>query len=141
MRVRFGHADPAKIAFYPRFFEWFHEAFEAMFEAITGMSYAEILERRRIGFPAVQALSDFRKAVRFGDLLEIEVFLSRLSPRSATFEYRLLKDRELMTAAAVKVAFVDLDHFRGTELPPDLAAALLPYVEQDPDLPDATRLR
>ena len=24
MRVRFGHADPAKIVYHPRFFEWFH---------------------------------------------------------------------------------------------------------------------
>ena len=34
MRVRFGHADPAKIVYYPRFFEWFHDAMESMFEDV-----------------------------------------------------------------------------------------------------------
>ena len=43
--VRFGECDPAGVAYYPEFFNWFHQAMEACFEDYLGVPYAEMIER------------------------------------------------------------------------------------------------
>ncbi len=141
MRVRFGHADPAKIVYYPRFFEWFHDAMEAMFEDVSGRPYAEVLEGTRAGFPAVSLACEFKAPARFGELVDVEVFLSRLGERSGTFEYRVRRRGELLATATVKVSVIDLDTMRSRTWPPELKQQFEPYVEADAEAPDATRLR
>lgn len=141
MRVRFGHSDPARIVYYPRFFEWFHDIFESMFEDVFGLHYAAVLGERRVGFPAVQVACEFRKPATFGQLVDLEVFLSRLSDRSATFEYRVRRDGELLVSASVKVAAMDLDRQVSTSIPDDIRAAFAPYVEEDTERPRTEKIR
>lgn len=140
-RVRFGDADPAGIVYYPRFFEWFHDAFEALFEAATGRAYADILGRDRVGFPAVQVATEYLSPARFGELVDLEVFLSRLSNRSATFEYRVRRDGSLLATASIKVAVMHLDRFVSVDFPSAIKDALGAYLEEDQDQPNTARLR
>jgi 4-hydroxybenzoyl-CoA thioesterase len=141
MRVRFGHSDPARIVYYPRFFEWFHDIFESMFEDVFQMHYAAVLRDRRVGFPAVQVACEFKKPATFGELVDLEVFLSRLSERSMTFEYRVRRDGELLVTASVKVASMDLDRFVSAPIPEDIRRAFAPYVEADDERPNPERIR
>lgn len=139
--MRFGDADPAGIVYYPRFFEWFHDAFEQLFEAATGRPYAEILGQDRVGFPAVQVATEYRAPARFGERVELEVFLSRLSARSAVFEYRVKREGQLLATASIKVAVMHLDRFESAEFPLAIHASLSAYVEEDEDGPRTERLR
>lgn len=141
MRVRFGHTDPARIVYYPRFFEWFHDIFESMFEDVFKMHYAAVLNERRVGFPAVQIACEFKRPATFGEMVDLEVFLSRLGERSATFEYRVRRDGALLVTASVKVAAMDLDRFVSAEIPADIRAAFQPYVEEDDEMPASDRIR
>lgn len=140
--MRFGHCDPAGIAYYPRFFEWFHDAFEALFEAATGLSYAQILATTGAGFPAVSSACDWRAPARFGDAIAVEVFVSRLGERSGTFEYRVRRDSTLLAAATVKIAVLDLDGRGSRPWPEAVRSALEAYVESlDAEVPAVERLR
>lgn len=141
LRVRFAHVDPARIAFYPRYFEWFHDAFEDFFEEATGSPYAHILQARGIGFPAVQVATEFVQPARFGEVLRIEVYLSRLTARSATFEYRVWRDEARLASASIKVVGMDMAGTTARAFPEDLHAALARYVEAPDALPDTDRLR
>ena len=144
LRVRFGHADPARIAYYPRFFEWFHDAFEDFFEVVSGQPYAELIASSGAGFPAVQVLTEFRRPARFGELLKLECFASRLGERSGVFEYRLRDGSGVLRAAAsIKVAVLAIDSGGPRPWPPELRAALEPYLEdgEDPERHDPGRLR
>jgi 4-hydroxybenzoyl-CoA thioesterase len=141
MRVRFGHTDPARIVYYPRFFEWFHDIFESMFEDVFHLHYAAVLKERRIGFPAVQVACEFKKPATFGELVDLEVFLSRLGERSATFEYRVRRDGQLLVTASVKVASMDLETMVSAPIPEDIRTAFAPYVEEDDERPASERIR
>jgi 4-hydroxybenzoyl-CoA thioesterase len=141
IRVRFGHADPARIVYYPRFFEWFHDTFETWFDEVLRINYADVLNGRRVGFPTVQVATEFRRPARFGELLDVEVFLSRLTERSGTFEYRVRRDGLLLATASIKVVAMNLDDHTSTSIPEDIRAAFEPYVEQDDERPDSDRLR
>lgn len=69
--VRWGDADPAGIAFYPRFYEWYDLATEALFESI-GLPFPDTFERYRIvGVPIVESGSTFLSPVRWADVLTI----------------------------------------------------------------------
>ena len=75
--VRFADVDHAGIVYYPRFFHYFHVAFEELWRARIGpAAYSEIIDRDRIGFPAVRAECDFKAPLKFGDTAEIEVYPS-----------------------------------------------------------------
>lgn len=141
MRIRFGHTDPARIVYYPRFFEWFHDTFETFFEDVFRVHYAQVLNERRVGFPAVQVACEFKKPARFGELVDLEVFLSRIGEHSATFEYRVRRDGELLVTASVKVVVVELDTMRPRSFPEDVRQAFLPYVEADDERPDPSKIR
>src|SRR5688572_24446692 len=123
LRVRFGDVDHAGIVYYPRFFEYFHTAFEEMIDAVTGGDYRQMVDGRHIGFPAVHVQTDFKKPLRFGDQIEIEVTSHRVGQKSVTLKYRALKDGELHAESYVTCACMDMTQFRSMLLPDDLRQA------------------
>jgi 4-hydroxybenzoyl-CoA thioesterase len=131
MPVRFADVDHAGIVYYPRFFHYFHLAFEELFRARFGArGYVDLLERDRIGFPTVSAQCDYRAPLKFGDTVAIEISLSRLGKTSATFDYRALRVHEggadvLAAAGKVTCAIVDLERFQSVKTPETLRAMFL----------------
>jgi 4-hydroxybenzoyl-CoA thioesterase len=137
MPVRFADVDHASIVYYPRFFHYFHTAFEEFFRARLGSrSYVALLDEERIGFPAVSAHCDYKSPLRFGDTMAIDMTVERLGERSITFRYRVYRCAEpghgdadagsagrdgdgavLAAEGTTTSAVVDLDAFRSTPIP------------------------
>jgi 4-hydroxybenzoyl-CoA thioesterase len=138
MPVRFADVDHAGIVYYPRFFHYFHTAFEEFFrERLGSRGYVALLDEERIGFPAVSAHCDYKAPLRFGDTMAIDMSLERMGERSITLRYRVYRCPEPETAAATSgtgtgaaevlaaeglstCAVVDLDAFRATPIPAHL---------------------
>ena len=119
VKVRFGDVDHALIVYYPRFYHYFHIAFEEMFEQELSMRYADVIDGDRVGFPAVKTECEYRSPVRFGDVLRIRVTCSRLGSRSVTLRYRAerIKDGALCAEAHVTTACVDMRTFVSQAIP------------------------
>ena len=130
--VRFSDIDHAGIVYFPRFFHMFHLAFEELWRARLGAhAYVELLDRDRIGFPAVHAACDFKAPLRFGDLAEIELEVARLGGKSVTFHYRVHRAGEpriLCADGQVVCAVVDLARFVAVEVPERVVALLADLV-------------
>lgn len=134
--VRFSDIDHAGIVYYPRFFHLFHVAFEELWRARIGPhAYSELIDRDRIGFPAVKAECEFKAPLRFGDTAEIEVSVSRLGAKSITFRYRISRaaagaaPRELAAEGSVVCAVVDLARFVAVPVPERVVAMLADLIE------------
>ena len=134
--VRFADVDHAGIVYYPRFFHLFHVAFEELWrERIGPRAYSELIDRDRIGFPAVRAECDFKGPLRFGDSAEIEVSVTKLGAKSITFRYRVwrgaddLRDRALSAEGSVVCAVVDLAKFVAIPVPERVVQLLSDLVE------------
>lgn len=115
--VRFADEDHAQIVYYPRFFHFFHEAFEEMFAA-HGVPYRQCLDEK-VGWPAVHAEADYKRPVRFGDRLAIVVSVAKVGETSATFEYtgtRVGDDGPAVTGKIV-VACLDMATMRSQSIP------------------------
>lgn len=143
--VRFADVDHAGIVYYPRFFHFFHLAFEELFRVRMGpRAYVDLLDRDRVGFPAVRAECDYVSPLRFGDTAEVELTVARLGAKSITFRYRIFRaadgetPRRLAASGQTVCAVVDLTRFRATPLPQRIQDLLADLVSSDPQVPDAT---
>jgi len=130
--VRFSDIDHAGIVYFPRFFHMFHLAFEELWRARLGArAYVELLDRDRLGFPAVHASCDFKAPLKFGDIAEIELSVARLGSKSITFRYQVHRagdPRILCADGQVVCAMVDLARFVAVDVPERVAALLADLV-------------
>jgi 4-hydroxybenzoyl-CoA thioesterase len=118
IRVRFGDEDHARIVYFPRFFHFFHVAFEDFFEAEIE-PYRASLEAA-VGWPAVHAEADFLSQVRFGDVLEIGVAVEKIGTSSATFLYegrRVEGGDAPAVRGKIVVACIDMATMRSQPIP------------------------
>ncbi|HEX8163677.1 MAG TPA: thioesterase family protein [Pyrinomonadaceae bacterium] len=123
--VRFGDCDPAGLVYYPTIFHYFHVALEEFFAARCGTGYERLMRERRIGFPTVNARTEFLAPMSYGDEIEIEVFVSRVGTSSAAFEYAARRASDATPCARstqVQVA-MNLDTRRPVAVPEDLRRA------------------
>jgi len=120
--VRFADVDHAGIVYYPQFFHYFHQAFEEIFRQRFGgpRAYVSLLDDDRVGLPAVALEASFRKPLRYGDDVDIEVSLVALGRRSVTLGYRALLDEQLCAEAKVTCCLTNLDTFEAIEVPESL---------------------
>jgi 4-hydroxybenzoyl-CoA thioesterase len=134
--VRFADIDHAGIVYYPRFFHYFHLAFEELFRTRLGArAYVDLLDRDRVGFPAVRAECDYVAPLRFGDTAEIELSVARLGRTSITFRYRVWRaaeaerERQLAASGRTVCAVVDLARFAAIPAPERITELLADLVE------------
>lgn len=134
--VRFADVDHAGIVYYPRFYHYFHIAFEEFFRQRMGSgAYLDLISRRRIGFPAVRTECDYRAPLRFGDMVQVDVQIERLGGKSVRFRYRAFRAEgsrgpagEVVADGLVICAVTDLAQFRAVEVPDDLRQLFLELV-------------
>jgi 4-hydroxybenzoyl-CoA thioesterase len=130
--VRFADVDHAGIVYYPRYFHYFHLAFEELWRTRIGpRAYSELLDRDKIGFPAVRAECEFRAPLRFGDTAEIELSVAKLGEKSVTFRYRVHRadPHQLAAEGRVVCAVVDLAKFVAIPTPARISALLADLVD------------
>lgn len=119
VKVRFSDVDNAGIVYYPRFFHFFHVAFEELFSEKFGIPYVDVLGKEKLGFPAVRVENDFKAPLRFGDVADVEVSVERIGTKSLTCAYTLtrLPAGELCAQGKVTVAAVRMTDFQAVPIP------------------------
>ncbi len=130
--VRFADVDHAGIVYYPRFFHYFHLAFEELWRQRLGPhAYNDLIAKDRVGFPAVHAECDFLAPLRFGDVAEIELSVAKLGGKSLTFHYRIARvdPRTPCADGRVVCAVVDLARFVAVPVPERVITLLADLVQ------------
>jgi 4-hydroxybenzoyl-CoA thioesterase len=127
--VRWGDADPAGIAFYPRFFEWYDIGTEALFAA-AGLTWAEAFPRYGIvGVPIVEAGSRFVGPVRYGDQVAVRTRVAWVRTKTFRVEHELSVGARRCAEGFEVRAWVARPEMPGAPLhavpiPPEVAARL-----------------
>jgi 4-hydroxybenzoyl-CoA thioesterase len=129
--IRFGDIDHAGLLYYPRFFQYFHEAFEEFFAQSDGEAYHEVLDDRKIGFPIVNIEANFHAPFRYGDLMRVELAMKRVGTTSITFSFNAYRNDEdvLCAEALITKAVVNMSDFKPTGIPDDLRARFQTILE------------
>lgn len=117
IQVRFGHVDPAGIAYYPRIYDYVHDVFEEVWEKHVGERYYQILCERKMGFPLVHSEVDFTHPLRFGDRPRVSVTCFKLGRSSLGLRYVFELDGEKCVDARMVTACIDLGTMKSVEMP------------------------
>lgn len=112
--VRFGEIDQARVVYYPRFFHYFHQAFEEWFAQALGVSYPDLVLKENVGFPSVRVETEFLKPLRYGDRIRVDLELKEIGRTSITVGYTLvrLRDGVVSARATVKNVAINNDTFQ-----------------------------
>jgi YbgC/YbaW family acyl-CoA thioester hydrolase len=119
IRVRFGDADPAGLVYYPTIFHYLHIALEEFFAERCGIAYHKLMKDERIGFPTVNAKTEFFVPLVYGDDVDVELHVSSVGRSSVTFEYELKRIGDsLLCARSTQVhVCMNLDTRRAVTIP------------------------
>ena len=124
-RIRFVDTDASGRIHYTAMFRHF-EAAETEFMRSLEVRYS----RDEYLFPRVHVECDFRVAIQYDDLIDIEVFLTKLGKSSVRFKFRTWKTGDLAASGAVVAVCVDAKTQRSMPIPEELRNKLLPAVEE-----------
>ena len=115
--VRFGDVDPAGIAYYPRIFEFIHQANEALWDVHVGKRYYYLVSEERLGFPLVHADVDFKHPLRFGDRPVVKITAFQVGRSSLGLHYVFTVDEHVCVDARMTVVCVELDGLVSKPIP------------------------
>jgi 4-hydroxybenzoyl-CoA thioesterase len=94
MTVEFGHCDPAGMVSPKRLFEYFDTGTWSLFESALGVKRADFITTFGI-LPLVDVRLACRKAVKFGDSIEIATRVAEFRRSSFDVDHRIDVDGEL----------------------------------------------
>jgi 4-hydroxybenzoyl-CoA thioesterase len=82
VKLEWGDCDPARIAYYPNYFDWFDRATRNLFDMV-GLPWEVMHDAYNIiGMPIVEANARFVAPARFGETLMIESSVAEWKRRS-----------------------------------------------------------
>ena len=119
--LRFGHCDPAGIAYFPRLDELLNGLFEDWCAAV-GLPLRDLIHRDRMGFPLVHATVEFEAPLVLGDRLRLTQQVHAVGRSSLTVDLTIMRgDTRCVSARHVRV-MISLDTQRAIPLPAALRA-------------------
>jgi 4-hydroxybenzoyl-CoA thioesterase len=132
IKVCFSDIDNAGIVYYPRFIHYFHLAIEEFFANEMGIEYADVLHQRNLSLPTVHLESDFRRRLRYGDRISMEVRVIHVGKSSITWGYRGYRsdEEELVVEGQNVTVCVRTDTFEKIDVPEWLRQGLASYMER-----------
>lgn len=138
LRVRFGDCDPAGIVYYPRFFDWFHQAMESWFDEALGARYSQLIREHKIGFPAAHTEADFKRPCAIGEDLAVELRVGQVGRSAVHLDFRVRSlddpDGPAKAIGSTVIVTVGLDpkgesYLRPIAIPEGLRVRILAFVD------------
>lgn len=123
--VDFPMVDLANIAYYPRIFDLAHRFFEDAWKEICNIHYADLILKRKTGFPVVHVESDFHSPLRYGDQITATIWIETIGESSCTWCYEFHNQRgDLLWTSTQVTVCVDMESMKRRAIPVDLRQGL-----------------
>jgi YbgC/YbaW family acyl-CoA thioester hydrolase len=84
-RVAFPETDLAGVVHFSNYFKWMEEVEHAFFRSV-GLSVSMQHDGMHVGWPRVKATCEFTGPVRFEDLVDCRLTVTRIGKKSFTYE-------------------------------------------------------
>ena len=129
--IRFQHTDPARMVFYPRYFEIINQVIEDWFDQGLGCDYEELHGKRGLGIPTVRIECEFARPSRLGEVLEFRLEVERIG--TASFAVRIVgwRDEELRLRDRQVLVFASIETNEPVQIPEDIRARMAHFVTEE----------
>jgi 4-hydroxybenzoyl-CoA thioesterase/acyl-CoA thioester hydrolase len=125
-RVEFRDTDAAGIAHFSVFFQYMEEVEHAFLRSL-GLSVLSHEGSHRVSWPRVAAHCEYAGPVRFEDVLDIALEVTRLGEKSVTYSFTFTHDGRAVAAGEVTAVCCDIPDVgvpRAITIPDAIAARL-----------------
>lgn len=128
IRVRYSECDAQGVVFNANYLGYFDLAITELWREAVG-PYQEMVEG---GIDMVVAEANVRyfSPARFDDEIDLGVEIVRLGTTAVSTRLTVERDGELLVEGLMRHVFVDVAAGGKTEMPPDIRAALTPYLAE-----------
>lgn len=103
-KVMFKDCDPARIVFYPRYFEMLNDTVECFFDEVLGCPFEALHLGHAV--PTARIDTQFKSPSRLGDWLDITLTCTRLGRSSLNLDFTVTCGDELRLTAASTLVYV-----------------------------------
>ncbi|WP_242396337.1 acyl-CoA thioesterase [Anaeromyxobacter oryzisoli] len=123
--VRHPDVDRTGIVYFPRFYDFFHRALEDFFAREVGVPIWELSEKLGVAFPVVHIETDFVEPLQHGDLVTIQVGVTKVTAHAITLAYEVYRpgERDPAARSTVVLACIEVPGWKKTEIPEKVRAA------------------
>ncbi|MBK9244915.1 MAG: acyl-CoA thioesterase [Burkholderiales bacterium] len=122
--IRFAHCDPAGIVFYPQYLVMFNGLVEDWITDGLGISYPQLIGRRRVGLPTVSLQCEFKAVSRMGDDVTLGLQVEAIGNRSLTLRLDCVSGEERRVQVRNVIVTTSLETHRAIAVPDDLREAV-----------------
>jgi len=128
--IGFSMIDMANVAYYPRIFDLAHHVFEEAWSVMCDVTYPELVNTRRVGFPVVSVSSTFLAPLRYGDTVTATVSIVSVGTSSLGWRYAFNnQDGTVVWRSEQMTVCVDMDSMEKQPIPDDLRPGLAQHLE------------
>jgi len=131
IKVRYSETDQMGIAYYGHYVVWF-EVGRTHYMEEHGLPYRDI-EARAVILPVSETYYRLIAPARYGDVITVDTWLSRLESRRVTFGYRVRREQERLAHGWTSLMSVTRE-FRPLRIPDWIASAMGPELGSAPKL-------
>jgi 4-hydroxybenzoyl-CoA thioesterase len=128
--VMFRHCDPAKIVFYPRYFEMINSVIETWFAREAGYPYVTMFNEAKTGVPTAHIETKFHAPSWLGDKLNWQLDVTNLGRSSITFELVCSCGDETRVTANTTLVHVNGETARPSSWPDAVRTQIQNFMER-----------
>ena len=129
-RVEFRDTDTAGIVHFSCFYVYMEQTEHAFLREIGHPLFGEV-DGKRCSWPRVAATCNFRSAIQFEQIIDIELAVTRLGAKSVTYAFEIFHEGTPVADVTITDAYCEIEHGKkpkSIEMPPEFAAAVKPYL-------------
>ena len=135
-RVEFRDTDAAGIVHFSVFFTYMEQAEHEMLRRV-GLNVMTKENDKVISWPRVQAACNYRRSIRFEDVIDIVISVKRLGTKSIQYGFEFFHQQDRIADGEITAVCCVVEHGKPPvpiEIPGSFRQALSPY-EADPGSP------
>lgn len=127
--IRYSHCDPSGIVYFPRFFDLFNNVLEDWFAQELGSPWSgDFMGPRNLRIPTVGIGCQFARGCHLGDMLEFELWLTKIGRSSMQLALSGSVGGEACMRVAWTLCVVSSKTFNPVPIPGDLRARMEPFL-------------
>jgi 4-hydroxybenzoyl-CoA thioesterase/acyl-CoA thioester hydrolase len=139
--VRFGACDPAGIVYTPEYLNLFNGVVEDWYGEALGISYHDLVGKRRIGLGYAHVSADFAKPSSMGDVLDVALIVHHVGRASLTFTVHAFNRGIERVRSMFVTVTTSLADRKAIALPDDPRGALNAYQSRCQNAADIVKSR
>lgn len=130
-RVEFRETDMAGIVHFSNFFTWMEQAEHEVWRFL-GLGVISNIEGHTISWPRVSAECSYRRALRFEEIIEVEIAIARIGTKSVTWVVRFFQAGQPVANGSITTVCCQIEHGQqpvSIDIPKPIREKLSPLVE------------